>query len=364
MNDDNSSGKPFLSVGCGAVVEIAMHGGRIHHFKTTVLGWHEHDYILLEWPKTSAERKPVQENTPCIIRTLHDGVIAGFSTTITDRGLPGLRQMRVEWPKEIKTLYLRKHERVAVRTACKVILKNDRCLDVLMVDIAVGGCSIEGDLDLARNEEVTVTIPFSGPGVPDRIRAVVRNLAPVNAGIRAGLQFPAMDEAATFCLEFAITHRLQEARTKLEQRIQVLVFEREDVSRETAVNAIRSMGICAERCNTLVEGFYFILAIKPRAVIIADSLCALSELDVCRLVAETRGCEDICLFAKNARAGQQASDMGSQIQYYSDSAELADSLREICVARMPERPQEPAGDEFRLHEAVFHPLHAMHDAPE
>lgn len=359
------SGQGFLSVGCDVLVELVLRGEKTHHFRTFVRGWNAGEYVLLDWPKSVAEAKPIRINTQCIVRTLCDGVVTGFSTTIVDCGVPMFRQIRVEWPRETKTLRLRKHERIPLGAACRLILSTGVYAEAVMADIAIGGCSIECDMKLAKGDEIVVTIPLSAPGSPESVRAIVRNVTPQNAGIRVGLEFVGLEESDRLCLETAIRHRIRETRAPHSQRVEALVFAQEDDSAGTVVEAIRSAGLSAKHCSTLVEGFYYTLALRPRSVVISDALCTLSELEICRIIAKGPRCEGTHFFVKERCAAPEPGDADGgniDIRYYSDYGDLTTSLRALYAEEEPENILPSAGDEVRLNEAAFQLMHAVCDA--
>jgi len=108
--------------------------------KTTVQGWCQDDFFIVETPMINGKEIHVDTEDPFTVRYVLDGVAYKFDTYVYRRIMEPKRLLLLKYPKELDTRVLRRHNRLQMMLPVTI---NGQDHDAIIADLSAGGALID-----------------------------------------------------------------------------------------------------------------------------------------------------------------------------------------------------------------------------
>jgi c-di-GMP-binding flagellar brake protein YcgR len=281
-----------LSVGQPVIIELNADGGEGRHprVRSTIRGWSDGQYVLLDWPDESGESARIGKHMPCFVRYLHEGCACGFACRVAEQELVRRAQFEVTWPMKFEVMRIRQHDRIGVNVHGTIYSAEGKPLKGEVVDISIGGCRLMLEQDAAEGDELDVTFPLH-PGLEiERVPVHVCSVQPHEDLWAVGCEFGKLDARTRHDIEFFIATAEERVRGMRLAAKRVLVLE-EDFDQLAGLRQfLAEAGYEVATAASLVDAFYRLRLYPPDAFIVRGNLKELPAGEVCRIVRNTRGC--------------------------------------------------------------------------
>lgn len=250
-------------------------------------------FILLDWPKEERKGQLLRQGS-CVVQFLQQGEACAFYCVILDFGVRRQPHFRVSWPQEIETVPLRRHERVEVKTPCKVHVPPGVQLTGELIDISAGGCSVF--VPSKRVEKGAVAaVGFSlmpGLGYED-LQAVVKNVTKRQNGSVIGCAFEGVAPQVTHDIQFFVATTIERLRGGCSEQQRVLLIEDDLGVVEQMTTPLEDAGYEVASSQHILDAFHRVRLRIPDVILVKTHHPELPGWDICRLIHGGRGCERV-----------------------------------------------------------------------
>ena len=163
-------------------------------FSTLFRGYRSKSFIMADHPRRDGLLLPLQDETKCIVRFIHEGEIIGFTTRIivtTPRPFP---LVFLSYPETVESSVLRKYLRFPVRVPAFLTRDgysgvDDAPAKSMVLNLSQGGCLVESLQAFSVGENVLMTLILPEMGRVENVEAEVRRCEKKGGGYLLGLQF-------------------------------------------------------------------------------------------------------------------------------------------------------------------------------
>ena len=161
-------------------------------FSTLFRGYKSKHFIMADHPRRDGLLLPLQDDTKCIVRFIHEGSIIGFQSRVlvtTTRPFP---LFFLAYPDSIETSTLRKYQRFPVKipvvlTRDEIGEKNQR--KSIALNLSEGGCLVESFEEFSPGENLLAAFLLPEMGRVDKVEVEVRRCERRGNCFLIGLQF-------------------------------------------------------------------------------------------------------------------------------------------------------------------------------
>lgn len=328
-----------LSVGQPVITELNPDSGDAHHqrFRTTIRGWSDGEYVLLDWPDEPGEAARIGRHMPCFVRYLHGGCACGFACRVADQDLVRRAQFEVTWPQKFEVMRIRQHDRVAVSVHGTIYNAEGKTIEGEVVDVSIGGCRLQLEQEAAAGDDLDVTFPLH-PGLDvERVPIQVCSVQQQEDRWAVGCKFGKLDPRTRHDIEFFIATAEERVRGMRGAARRVLVLEEDFEQLAGLREFLVGTGYEVATAASLVDAFYRLRLAPPDAFIVRGHLKELPSADVCRIVRHTRGCGKLPIILSYLDAkGAAPTGIPAEVQGTAGSFEEARML----IAALVPRPEE------------------------
>lgn len=303
-----------LAVGLEVFLDPNPGSPNSRRYAAKVRGWERNRYLILGL--VAAGPAPViRQGKDCVIRFMHEGEVWGFTAQFAEEVLSGgYPLLQLYWPVEVARVQVRKHERVAIQTPCRVSLQDGSDIDGMIGDLSGGGCS----LTIATDIEVGTTLYLSfrmpdGGNVSQR-PVIVRNKKKVpGQGTKCGCQFQ-LAEAKDHSIELFVARKIAIERGESAPHPQVLVLSRNERDVEVAQQALAGSPFEVVEAAGILDLGYRLRTCAADGILISFEQRELSAIEVLSLIRQSPGLEEMPLFMYGGDSlRDQALSMGATL---------------------------------------------------
>ncbi len=275
-----------LSVGRAVIVDpCSQEDDKSLRFGAFIRGWLVEDYVLVD-ARTEADRAGMlNRGQPCVIRFMADGSAYAFTSRVIDMGSGTYYSFfRVVWPKEIKKVSVRKHERVSVSIPVAVETGDGTPIRGDLIDLSAGGCRVDIPKGLEKSDNVTISFNLPDGTAMDKISCLVRNVIQSKGRFLIGFQFQNLSEEQVRDIEFYVTSTLSRRRAGETGTSWVLIVDSEPQRIQPLQKGLEDEKIKVILEDTPATGIGRLTLSLPALMLIPDDLGGCSGMDVCRIV--------------------------------------------------------------------------------
>jgi len=294
----------FLEVGTTAFLEIGPKSGCPQRYKTTIRGWEQGLFLLVDRPFINAGVL-LRRGQPSALRFIREGVVWGFYTTISDPSPDRAEQMvLLAWPKEARHVHLRRYDRIRVLIPCSFHLLDGNMHPGIVQDMSYGGCCLETDTRLWEGMGIWLNFMLPDGMAMEELPLCVRNHHAENNGkILYGCAFTDEKEAEHSGIGLFINRKITMERGQAGVKAQCLLLSEAEEDLHHLRETADTSSLDIRRVNGLVDLFYQIRVQIPIAIFINSAQRNISALNICRILRSTSGLDAIKLIVYGNQTG-------------------------------------------------------------
>jgi len=142
------------------------------------IGLNGHELVLTGVPLVSGAPLLTTIGTPCVIRYVDQGVMYGFSSTVTYIQHEPLKMIYLTYPDQVEKIELRCEERFSVNFAAQIFFQEgeeEKNVSGSIVDLSCSGCRFTGPLFFDVGDKLRLSFQLSDGTAIDDLPAEVRN---------------------------------------------------------------------------------------------------------------------------------------------------------------------------------------------
>lgn len=188
----------LLPAGSAVVIEISTPTGLSRKVHSTFIGYLSKQYVLIQYPeakKLGHYANFLKMGGVVTLRGLHEGhkfAIVAFTTQVKQTLLQPSKVIVLEFPKEVRVLYLRNG--IRLKTEIQALMEfNKENYPAQITDLSPSGCQLiinSKELPTLDNElEIEITVAKSKEQESFTTRAFVCNFKQVQTGLSIGVRF-------------------------------------------------------------------------------------------------------------------------------------------------------------------------------
>ena len=188
----------LLPAGSIIVLEVSTPTGQKKKIHSTFIGYQPKQYILIQYPdpkKLGHFSDYIKVGATVTIRGLHEGLkfaIVAFTAALKQTLLQPSKIIVLEFPKEIRVLYLRNGIRLQTEIEATVEFDNNN-YPAQITNLSPSGCQLiissEEPPKLANDTEIEITVAKNKEQEGFSVKACVCNSKNVLTGLSFGVRF-------------------------------------------------------------------------------------------------------------------------------------------------------------------------------
>ncbi|MEW6264653.1 MAG: flagellar brake protein [Thermodesulfobacteriota bacterium] len=150
-------------------------------YTTFFRGYKNKDYLILDHPVKEGKLAPIADDTPCIIRFIHEGNIIGFRSRVLGVIRTPYPLIFLRYPQSVEMSRLRKFDRypVKIEVVCAPRKLNglvDSYPRDNILNLSAGGCQIEAFEHFLRDQTIFLTVFLPEQGKINDLEAEVKRV--------------------------------------------------------------------------------------------------------------------------------------------------------------------------------------------
>jgi len=148
-------------------------------FNVQVRGWCTGQYIILDLPKIGADYFRVAPQTGLQIHFTKEGIFVNFKSTSILTFVQAISLLIIEYPRDVDTHNLRKHERFKANLAVSYFCENDEKKKEdagIIRDISSGGILFTHTRQIGKEDRLKLSFEVPKGGKIEQQLAEVRNI--------------------------------------------------------------------------------------------------------------------------------------------------------------------------------------------
>lgn len=299
----------LLSVGLVATIHLAQHTDLYHRYLTTIRGWRKDSFVTVDLPIMSARYIPIKRGMECVLRFFSNGRACGFDApVISVNSSIENPYLQLAWPDRYECILVRRYERIPTRIPGVVLLPDRISQKCEVLDVSAGGCRLLGDFDMQPGKLLRVSFTLPDATALENVKVFVRNLKKMSEKTSLGCEFAEDERAAQTSSGFYVSSTLQRLRSAELPNRRLLVIEKDDAVIDVLRGALEPRGYEIISARTVVDGFFRLRMLPPRAVLLNYNLNDLSPLDICRLLRESSDFKKLPVFVYGGNDPQLAKE--------------------------------------------------------
>ncbi|MFH1135210.1 MAG: flagellar brake protein [Pseudomonadota bacterium] len=178
----------------GTPAAIEVHDYVKTKFSTFFRGYKNKNFIMADHPRRDGLLLPIQDETKCIVRFIHEGEIIGFNSRIAVTVPRPFPLMFITFPETVETSRLRKYLRFPVSIPVFLTRRNFPGEDEsppqsLALNLSHGGCLVESRQAFNVGENILMTLMLPEMGRVENVEVEVRRCDKKGEFNLVGLQF-------------------------------------------------------------------------------------------------------------------------------------------------------------------------------
>lgn len=293
--------EPLLEVGTSATFQFEDTENRgATRYTTTIRGWYKDRYIFLDRPTSVNFDIKSRVNVAYIVRFIHDGSVVGFLANLRDEyKTSSFPFFRCDWPRQVQSLPMRKHERVDVRLDCEVKLGSGDVWQATILNMSSGGCNILCPKPPLLKDLVHITFTTQSGVTFTELPTIVRNNTEADGKFSVGCQFRDQNDDLENTIELFVACHHSDTREDKPEKTPVLIMELGTGNCRPLRDALFMSGCETLVAHSVMEGLSCMRDLKPGAVLIAHQDGRVGENEVCALLKETHGMVDTPVYVYN-----------------------------------------------------------------
>ncbi|HOJ34824.1 MAG TPA: PilZ domain-containing protein [Candidatus Hydrogenedentes bacterium] len=326
----------FLSVGLVAVIHVAGRADPFHRYITSIRGWRKDAFVTLDLPIVSSRYIPIKKDMECVLRFFSEGRACGFDApVISVNASIENPYLQLAWPKKFECVTVRRFERVPTKIAGKVIFDDQLEKNCEIVDISAGGCRLLADFYSEPGDTIRLSFALPDATWLEDVKAYVRNVRKMAEHISMGCEFAPEEKAAQTSSGFYVSSTLERLRQADNSKVRLLLIEKDDAVVDVIRAALQPKGYEVISAKSIVDAFFRLKMLPPRALLLNYNLKDLPPLEICRLVRQTNDFDKLPIFiygGKDPQLGKQGHSVGLTGYISSENMlyELAKALAETA----------------------------------
>jgi c-di-GMP-binding flagellar brake protein YcgR len=230
MSDGTQDVERYLNVGTPAILHTEPHRKDGPRYRTVIRGWQKGSYVMLDMP--ADDEIALVRGQPCVVRFVADGDACGFDARAQNWGSRIHPYFRVNWPRHIEVVSVRKHERIEAMLPCTIVLDDESSQEGEIRDLSGGGCGVFLSQPQPVGARLRACFRLPDGTNIENLACAVRNVRPDPAGAFHGCEFEEDQTGARNDLDFFVSTTLERLRvtTRATQRVLFLANDPEDVA--------------------------------------------------------------------------------------------------------------------------------------
>lgn len=329
-----------LVVGLVATIHPAGRTDPVHRYLTVIRGWRKDAFITLDLPIVSARFIPVKKDLHCVVRFFANGRACGFDARVLSVN-PSIENpyLQVTWPDQFESVAVRRFERIPTHIAGTIAFEGvgDRRCEI--VDLSAGGCRVVTDADVGPVKQVRLSFALPDATWLEDVKAIVRNIKKLADAVALGCEFEKEENLARTSSAFYVSTTLERLRAADAPNRRLLVIEKDPAVVDVIRTALEPKGYEIVSAPNMVDGFYRLRMLPPRALLINHDLKELPPIEVCKLVRESSGFQKLPIFVyggEDADLQRRARDLG--LTGYITSVDMLTELANALAHASDEDP--------------------------
>lgn len=319
MHESHEGIERYLAVGRVAVLQTEPQRRDGPRFSTSFIGWRRGRAIFIEHPRTAEGRDVAfRDAQPCVVRFVHEGQACAFTSDVLDWGAGrGDTQVRLRWPSQMERLSLRRHDRVLVSVACRVVLPEGKSIEGELHDLSMSGCGFAAAVVASKGDALQVSFRLPDGASIENLQVNVRMVRPTLDGCFLGCEFEPGQERLQNDISIYVTSELARARrASVMEQPRVLIVDAQVEFAEKLKRMLGRHGIDAlSACSTL-DAMHAIRSLPLQLVLINQAMPELSGTEICRLIRAARGLEKLPLLVYGGKAEDGIAALAHGAQRY------------------------------------------------
>ncbi len=288
----------LLSVGLVATIHLAGRTAPVHRYLTSIRGWRKDSYITLDLPIVSARYVPIKKDMECVVRFFADGRACGFDArVISVNASIENPYLQVAWPDACECITIRRFERIATHIPGTVMVDGNVARKCEVVDISAGGCRLL--TDFAANPGSLLRLSFALPDATwlENVKTFVRSVKRMADRNSLGCEFAEDEKTAQTSSGFYVSSTLQRLRSSSDAtNRRLLIIEKDDSVVEVIRAALEAKGYEVISARNVVDGFFRLRMLPPRALLLNYNLTDLRPLEIFRLLRQSTDFQRLPVF--------------------------------------------------------------------
>ena len=326
-----------LDVGRPAVLTISAKRGGEVTARAIIRGWQRGSYLLLDIPDDTGLGAGPRIGDSCRLRFLADGDACGLDATLIDLGSGShFSYIKIAWPHNITMSRVRKHQRVQVNLPCTIHLGAGDPIPGEIQDISAGGCRVAIDREVPQR--VQISVRFSLPGIAQPVNQPAETCAAgaFVGGAWIGCKFIDVSDELRYEIEFFVTTAAANLRIGPQGGNRVLIIHPDLAQIAPLRQALSTQGYDVTVAHNMLDGFFWLRAGTPSALILHSDLKPFRSLDV---ITSLRALPAFATFPVILFGGtdtdQSAAIKAGATQYLVASAQVQELVAAVVTSIKP-----------------------------
>jgi len=328
-----------LEVGLEVFLDANPGSANSKRYPARVRGWERNRYIILGLAQGTS-MPAVRQGKNCVIRFMHEGEVWGFTAQFAEETLTGgYPLLQLFWPVEVAHVQVRKHERVAVQTPCKIINEQGEDIAGTIGDLSGGGCSLILDREVKIGSQLKLSFRMPDGGKVEDRPVIVRNRKKVpGQGLKYGCQFQIAEEK-DHSIELFVARKIAVNRGETAPHPQILVLSRDEADVGIVQQALSGSPFEVVEAAGILDLGYRLRTCAAEGILISFAQKELSAIEVLPLIRQSPGMEEMPLVMYGGtELHDQALTMGATLCIN----DLSEARQVLSILPEPKEPEAPA----------------------
>ena len=253
--------------------------------KAVIRGWQTGVYILLEVQLEHERSLVFQDGAECSLRFLHEGVAYAIESNLLSwqisRRDPNIR---ISWPRSLRSAAIRRHERIEVNLPC-TLRHEDKEIPGIIGNLSAGGCGITADCNATPGSHLAAD--FSLPdGIPiAAVPILVRASKALKSGsVYLGCSFRQENHAGITDIAFYVGTSVLRMRQQAGDAPRFLVVGRDNEAMARVRESLDATKCLAMTATSLLDALVHARLTVPAFILLEYDWSGPTALDACRIL--------------------------------------------------------------------------------
>jgi hypothetical protein len=262
--------------------------------RTSVLGWRDSSFILLEWPMRKDHLAPLTVGKKCRMRFLGPTDACAFDSNVIDYRQLGIDSWCwVKWPRHFEVRPFRRHERFQVAMPCRFEGECGGTGEI--IDLSIGGCALQTQQQVESGERLMLNFSLDVGTISD-LEVEVKNCRQLSpATYRLGCEICFGQELAAADIAYFLAQNTGRTNYPVPTKPVVAVLNSAVKVKEDISKFFHDTGCECMQCKSAFELLSRMKLVEPVAIFVIDSPDLALEFFFL-LLQQTPGLEDLPLF--------------------------------------------------------------------